>query len=801
MTLTGAAGLMLVVCLVMGRLGPIDSSVERLGLAAGVAAWGCSEAFRSAAVRRAGWSRRLAAMAVLAPAAGLLPVLAMSDRPVVRLAWICLAACLTASPGRAASARIAGFGLGMTLLLEHAPLVWRFEVALSRTVSGIVGTLTGQAIDFGPSASGLDLLLLFVMACASAGGPARIRGRLLCCLAAWLGAIALAPTLSSWSPAWLLGDGGLFNRAGEHLAAGQAGQAPAIYRWSWGWFALLCLICWGWRRSGPEGNAAPESSRSRVTAWAAGLTAALVVAPAWDVTVRPVAAPDRGTILLVRSPLFDLDVPVMERLGIQSSGMLGLLGRYLKLGGHDLIVRDRPLDEGLDSRARTVIVMLPPAPFEPEEKRALDAFVRRGGSLLVLADHTDLFETMGPINDLIDPYGVRVRFDSAYPARREWKSCLRPRPPLGIGRTGIGTGCSLQLRGLARPLVIGTHALSDAGNRHNTGAGAYLGDYAYQPGEQLGDLVLAAEARAGRGRVVVMGDTSSFQNVALPWSAPFVIDLFDELARPVSMAGAVASGILGLAGLALLWLCMAASCPVRWVAGAACGILVACLAGAAVPGPSLPLPEGHPVALVDDGHLNGFERELWHEGSIGGLLTNLQRQGWLPIVSQDAIGALRGPDMLAVVVDPGKPLARAEAARLSAHIESGGRVLVAAGGHGGGAVEPLLAMYGLRVGTLPLGPVPVRPDLTREEYERALLAPQFRNAWPLESSGSVPVRSFYQAFGYDVVARASSRSPSGGALIVIADPEFLTDRVLENESTAWKGNVDLLARLLERDPS
>jgi len=605
----------------------------------------------------------------------------------------------------------------------------------------------------------------------------------------------MAPILAAWSPAWLMGDGGLFNRAGEHLVAGAAGRAPAIFRLSWAWFALICLLCWGGRRREDDRPEAINPGRP-AAAWATGLSLALGTALAWGAAVLPAVPPARGTIVLVKSPLFDLDVPVPDRLGIAGSGMLGLLGRYVQLGGHELVARERPIDDRLLAAARTVIVMLPPALLEGSEKRALDEFVRQGGSLLVLADHTDLFETMGPINDLIDPYGMRVRFDSAYPARREWRSCLRSRAPLGSGRTGIGTGCSLQLRGLARPLVIGTHALSDAGDRRNTGPGAYLGDYAYQPGEQLGDLVLAAEARAGRGRVVVMGDTSSFQNVALPWSAPFVIDLFDELARPAPSAKVMASIVTGLAGLALLWLCLVAKRPTRWVAGMACGILIGSLAGTAAMNPRPPLPAGLPVALIDEGHLNAWTRELWHEDSLGGLLTNLQRNGWLPMVTADAVAAIPGPDALAAVVAPRKELTAGEASRLSAHIETGGRVLVAAGGPDGGAVDPLLSMYGLRVGALPLGPVPVRPDMTSAEYERAILEPQFRNAWPIEAGGSVPVRSFYEAFGHDVVVRASSRSPAGGSLIVIADPEFLTDRVLENESAAWKGNVDLLARLL-----
>ena len=41
--------------------------------------------------------------------------------------------------------------------------------------------------------------------------------------------------------------------------------------------------------------------------------------------------------------------------------------------------------------------------------------------------------------------------------------------------------------------------------------GSFLGNYHYDPGEQLGDVVLVATTTYGRGRIVVWGDTSAFQ--------------------------------------------------------------------------------------------------------------------------------------------------------------------------------------------------------------------------------------------------------------------------------------------------
>ena len=41
--------------------------------------------------------------------------------------------------------------------------------------------------------------------------------------------------------------------------------------------------------------------------------------------------------------------------------------------------------------------------------------------------------------------------------------------------------------------------------------GSFLGNYHYDQGERLGDVVLVATTTYGRGRIVVWGDTSAFQ--------------------------------------------------------------------------------------------------------------------------------------------------------------------------------------------------------------------------------------------------------------------------------------------------
>ncbi len=63
------------------------------------------------------------------------------------------------------------------------------------------------------------------------------------------------------------------------------------------------------------------------------------------------------------------------------------------------------------------------------------------------------------------------------------------------------------------------------------------------------------------------------------------------------------------------------------------------------------------------------------------------------------------------------------------------------------------------------------------------------------SAGTFPVTSLYRAFDRDVAIRVDA-GESGGRLLVIGDPTFPTDRVLENEHDAWEGNVSFLAAML-----
>lgn len=242
-------------------------------------------------------------------------------------------------------------------------------------------------------------------------------------------------------------------------------------------------------------------------------------------------------IIFGTEPSASYGSPSFDRLGVGNSGMYGLLPRYLSAAGFEVTIVEQveKLTEMLD-QARVLVVISPTELFPPELHQRIWSFVAAGGSLLVMGDHTDIFGTMRPLNHLLVPVNVRFNFDSAYPARKAWRysyECFPHPTTRSLDQVNdifqYGVGASLSISNPAYPVVVGEYAFSDKGNYANAGKGAFLGDYTYQRDEQLGNVGLVAGATYGQGKILVFGDTSSFQNVSLPYSYPFIADAFTWL--------------------------------------------------------------------------------------------------------------------------------------------------------------------------------------------------------------------------------------------------------------------------------
>ena len=689
------------------------------------------------------------------------------------------------------------------IAIEYVSLAWHGQQALAIGFSW----LAGSGLRLGPTALGLPLVALFACYALSvfllslhreprSGTRAVIsrQGRFwrsLGDLFAWLLALILAAVAYLWLQPRL---GTLVHSLwpAPSTASPVPGGAPDLTYLEW--LPLLFLLLWlvsALASSSMRPIPLPLRPRPGSARWAAiGLV--LLGLAAIVLTLEPPYQPRRGTVLFYDAGQLEWGRPVFGQYGPHSGGTFGLWPDYLAAYGYT--AQNGLLTAQNLADARVVVLINLPQNLTADEKKRLLAFVESGGALIIWGEHTGVGRIREPINDLLAGLPgapIHLRFDSAVPVRQGWAEglVLRPHPatqgiqdPIDLV---IAVGASLRIGPPAVPLIVGRFGHSDMGDAGNR-ARNYVGDMRYNPGEQLGDVVLAAQVPYGSGQIVVLGDTTPLGSVNLMTNMPFHARLLDWITAERSKAWdlVLRNGWLAVLLFAGAAACLAAGrCRLALVAAALVLGLTLTLTGKINADTSAPaIPQGA-IAYVDVSHQERFDRLLWETTSIGGLDYNLVRNGALPLLLHEIdAGALERAELL-VIIAPGGRFSAREVETINGWVSQGGRLLVSAGFEESEASKALLASFGLSVGHIPLGPVAL---------EREAGPVRFHEAWPVSAVGEA-AQPIVEGYGYPL----ATHQPWGkGGVVLIGDSAFLLGGNLEDQYSYQEGNILLLRDIL-----
>ncbi len=750
----------------------------------GAHGWLPEAAASAAALAAACWlvvrtGARSSRLAVVLPGASTLLVglffTAGSQREMVPLA---------AGLGCLLATRLRGRGLepaAAWLVCALPALAVATSVGLGQSVlEGVARSLSWGAAWFlpgtvalGPTYTASPLLLLLVLLALTSGERRawRVRGVGIVALAGV--ALAVAVELAA--------------RAAPAFGSDPAALAGRTLGASLPWIATLSAVTVGWHVF--RGRSFEGSWARRLAGWSALAAAAGIASD--PATWR--SAPEPRVWALYERGFLSWGRPSDEIFGEYSAGMMGTLPELLVGMGAQARFTTSLEPAELEGCDGLVMINLDHA-SSSEDLRGVASILERGGTVLVIGDHTFLKQDEhgggAPrlhLNGPLAGSGIRFANDSADPLTPAWEgstaspSALGP-PSVPPGNpSGLLVGGALHVSWPATRLLVGRHGFVDAGSdAEQANMRGWLGDLTWNPGERLGDVCLVAERRMGRGRLLVVGDTTGATNLgrALRWEWwGRLIGGRDAEAPALRLVALAAFAGFGL--LALLAGVFPSLLPVLLLSTLACGALWLRRA------PSPLARFGAPLAVFDTSVAPAGRGPSWEEDGALSVLVNAMREGYYGIFAPASRADVRNAADLLFLANPQRPVSRPYAQDLLERVAEGVTLFVGCGARDADKLAELLSATGARIGRTALGPMRVTSPLAEQPLH-------FVEPWPLIQDDPA-WRTIVAVAGGTLIAE---RRHGKGRIVLVSDGRFLGNRGLESRHDVQHGNVELLRGLI-----
>jgi len=662
------------------------------------------------------------------------------------------------------------------LLLAYVPMVDRAQAGVASVVSSLASAVAPGDVSLGVSMLGLRMFAL--VGCGVVGALAVMPGRDTYITAAKVFAACIAGVVLYGCLWWVIA---------RYVSPGSPFIIEPFTRLYD--YRILLLLLIGLVPMMYASGASPRSESDVGKRLVPVAACALVVGAAaiGMVVNAPVTRADQR-VLIVDTGDIEHDLPDFDSFGLESAGRFGLLPIYLRARDYDVAVVEELGTDDLEESGTLVLINIRER-LDSEVEEAIWKFVENGGSLLVAGDHTGTNVIREPSNRLLERVGISLRFDSAISVREDWVDgvIMRPHPVLyGVEQEELQVliGASLGVESPASAVLVGRDGFSDVGDIDNV-TGGYLGDMRFVPGEQLGDVCLVAQASYGRGKVLVFGDTTTFQNPSIPRSFRFIDNIFGWLSSrgDASLwAGVrIISAFALVVGLVLVLVIAGKSPHVVAVSAVVLGavlVVSGLVHGAARPTDSYAAP----YAVVDVSH---FEQAVLQKSpeALDGLVVNLLRNGYTPFLMREFDAGFLGGSNILVTPTPLAPFSSSELDEIERYVEDGGLLIVTSGNERRVGAEDLLERFGMSVGAVPLG------------QATSTLGPEtmhFWSAWPVECD-SADVEVVADVWDYPVILY---RARGEGGVLAVGDGSFLLNKNLEDVYEYNAHNISFLRALL-----
>ena len=164
--------------------------------------------------------------------------------------------------------------------------------------------------------------------------------------------------------------------------------------------------------------------------------------------------------------------------------------------------------------------MTPTKPFSADDKEILDGFLEKGGRVVFIADHTDLYGHARVINSFTMKHGVRVRYDAVFRANDKYAKAVMQSFIFPFVRPMTSSSVSI---GMGTAVVAFCHDfISENADYTRPNFFAEMRD---TPDDRYGTYPLVTVTNVHGGSIVICSESTIFSNFGL--FQPNVLKLLD----------------------------------------------------------------------------------------------------------------------------------------------------------------------------------------------------------------------------------------------------------------------------------
>lgn len=377
--------------------------------------------------------------------------------------------------------------------------------------------------------------------------------------------------------------------------------------------------------------------------------------------------------------------------GSQSTYNYYNLAEYLDYFYHVDRNIDQELTRELLSDYDILMLKTPTESYDEQELENIVEFVRQGGGVWLIGDHTNVFGVNYYLNPVAKRFGLHFRYDSTYDLKHGTLTLYRrpkifPHPIVqNMPKFLFATSCTLKASPLAENAMIGY------GLRSRMLAYSGRGFFADEPTQdyEFGLFLQSAAVKYGKGRVAAFTDSTCFSNfyMFIPGKPEFALGSVEWLNRKnrYSFLSPIFAFIAIFALAAAIYIGRKAQTSNIWgimflstLSAAALGLM----SFEAMTEATYRLPTAHtdfqkvcfesehsnialPILKLVDNEPNNYHTFfVW-----------TQRLGYVPSFEQTLESALMTGDLV-VLVNPNKPFTDREIQQVVEYVEHGGSFLI-----------------------------------------------------------------------------------------------------------------------------